>query len=384
MRSNRLRGQMKIVVAPDSFKGTLSAYEAASLIAKAAKECFPEAQVISVPLADGGEGSLACFRSAIGGNYVPVKVCNPYLEPIEAKYLLKDDLAVIEIAECVGLPLVEGRKHVRLTSTYGVGEIIRDALDKGVKEIVLALGGSSTNDGGAGMAVALGARFTDEEGMPILPTGGTLEDIYAADFSELDKRIGDVKFTAMCDVNVPLCGEDGATYVFAPQKGAAYDELEALDKGMRHYGEILNAAFGIDVFALEGGGAAGGLGAGAFAILNAEPERGIDLVLRVTDFGKTISDADMIVTGEGRLDKQSFMGKAADGISRIAQAHGVPVYVIAGAVADDVTASLLTSRGIVAAMATSAGDRPLFEIADSAQKDLYETAKELFKAVKEL
>ena len=367
---------MKIVVAPDSFKGTLSAYEAASLIAKAAKECFPEAQVISVPLADGGEGSLACFRSAIGGNYVPVKVCNPYLEPIEAKYLLKDDLAVIEIAECVGLPLVEGRKHVRLTSTYGVGEIIRDALDKGVKEIVLALGGSSTNDGGAGMAVALGARFTDEEGMPILPTGGTLEDIYAADFSELDKRIGDVKFTAMCDVNVPLCGEDGATYVFAPQKGAAYDELEALDKGMRHYGEILNAAFGIDVFALEGGGAAGGLGAGAFAILNAEPERGIALVLRVIDFEKIISYADMIVTGEGRLDKQSFMGKAVGAVARAAKTAGVRTYCLAGSISDDVTDDTLRENGIELALKCASSD-DWHEIKRSAAADLYRAAAAL-------
>ena len=375
---------MKIVIAPDSFKGTLSAYEASALISKAAKECFPEAQVISVPLADGGEGSLACFRSAIGGNYVSVKVCNPYLEPIEAKYLWKDDLAVIEIAECVGLPLVEGRRHVRLTSTYGVGELIRDAIDKGAREIILALGGSSTNDGGAGMAAALGARFTDEEGMPMLPTGGTLKDIDSADFSGLDKRIRDVKFTAMCDVNVPLCGEGGATYVFAPQKGAAADELEPLDKGMRHYGEILNAAFATDVFSLAGGGAAGGLGAGAYAVLGAKAERGIDLVLRVTRFDEIAKDADMIVTGEGKLDNQSFMGKAADGISRIARRLGVPVYVIAGAVSEEITPDVLTAHGIAAAFAVTAGDRPVYEIADSAPKDLYDTAKDFFKAAGEL
>lgn len=375
---------MKIVIAPDSFKGTLSAYEAAALISKAAKECFPEAQVISVPLADGGEGSLACFRSAIGGNYVPVKVCNPYLEPIEAKYLLKDDLAVIEIAECVGLPLVEGRKHVRLTSTYGVGELIRNAIDKGAREIILALGGSSTNDGGAGMAAALGARFTDEEGMPMLPTGGTLEDIDSADFSGLDKRVSDVKFTAMCDVDVPLCGEGGATYVFAPQKGAAADELESLDKGMRHYGEILNTSFDTDVFSLPGGGAAGGLGAGAYAVLGAKTERGIDLVLRVTRFDEIIKDAYMVITGEGRLDRQSFMGKAADGISRVARSHAVPVYIIAGAVSDEITSELLAQHGISAAIAVNDGERPVFEIADSAPKDLYDAAKNFFDAVAEL
>lgn len=361
---------MKIVIAPDSFKGTLTAYEAALTIA----EAFTDAgETVQFPVADGGEGTLSCFKSAIGGNYVTTSVANPYLERIEAKFLLSGDTAVVEVAEAAGLTLVEGRKNARLTSSFGVGELIRSAMDCGAKRIFVALGGSATNDGGAGLAAALGAKFTDAEGLPLLPTGGTLGDVETIDLSQLDRRIGDVKFTALCDVRSKLLGRDGATYTFAPQKGASVDDVETMEQGMASYAEKIYKATGKDVKTLAGGGAAGGIGAALAAYLNAEIAPGAEAVLKAMDFERALSGADVVITGEGRLDKQSFMGKVVGTVAAAAHRAGVKTYCLAGDIAAEVTDDMLAENHIELAVKCASSD-DWNRIKVSAHADLYKVA----------
>lgn len=362
---------MKIVIAPDSFKGTLTAYEAALTIAEAFTGAADE--IIQLPVADGGESTLSCFRSAIGGNYVDVNVANPYMERITAKYLLSGDTAVVEVAEAAGLTLVEGRKNVRLTTSYGVGELIKAALDAGAKKIYVAVGGSATNDGGAGLAAALGVKFTDAEGLPMLPTGGTLGEIERIDVSELDKRISEVKFTALCDVHVPLLGKDGAVYVFAPQKGASVEDLELLESGMASYAALLSHTTGKEIASLAGGGAGGGIGAGLSAFLNAELIPGAGAVLKAMHFEEALSGATAVITGEGRLDRQSFMGKVVGTVADIAKGARVKTYCLAGDISSEITDSLLAEHGIELAI-RCASETDFIKLRLSAQTDLYKAA----------
>lgn len=361
---------MKIVIAPDSFKGTLTAYEAALTVA----EAFTGAcETVQFPVADGGEGTLSCFRSAIGGNYVEANVADPYLERIKAKFLLAGDTAVVEVAEAAGLNLVEGRKNARLTSSFGVGELIRKAMDCGAKRIFVALGGSATNDGGAGLAAALGVKFTDAEGLPLLPTGGTLGEIESIDVSQLDERVRDVKFTALCDVRAKLLGNEGATYTFAPQKGASVDELESMEQGMASYAEKLHLATGTDVKNIAGGGAAGGIGAALAAYLNAEIAPGAEAVLKAMNFEAALSDADAVITGEGRLDKQSFMGKVVGTVAAAAHRAGVRTYCLAGDISSEITDDLLAENHIELAVKCASSD-DWNRIKVSAHADLYKAA----------
>lgn len=364
---------MKLVIAPDSFKGTLSAYEAANTIAEAFSAPF---STTLMPIADGGEGTLAAFRAALGGEYVTASVSNPYLEPIDAKFLLIGDIAVVEIAEAAGLTLVEGRKNAKLTSSYGVGELIRAALDAGAKKIYLAVGGSATNDGGAGMIAALGARFTDAEGLPMLPTGGTLEDIGSIDISCMDFRLRDAEFTALTDVDIKLLGDSGATKIFAHQKGATADDIETLERGMAKYAASVQNVTGTDISDIPGGGAAGGIGAAAAAFLNATISPGAEAVLKAMGFSAAIKDADAVITGEGRLDRQSFMGKAVGAVARAAKTAGVRTYCLAGSISDDVTDDTLRENGIELALKCASSD-DWQEIKRSAAADLYRAAAAL-------
>lgn len=360
---------MKIVIAPDSFKGTIGAFEAARTIAEAFTGV---ADLKEIPVSDGGEGTLSCFRAALGGSYVEKSVADPFMERITAKFLLIDDTAVVESAECIGLTLVADRKNVRLTCSYGFGEMIKFALDKGVKRIILALGGSATNDGGAGMLAALGARFIDAEGLPMLPTGGTLYDIGGIDLSGIDPRIKNTEFVTLTDVTAPLLGEKGATMVFAKQKGAAADDLAELEKGMAHYAELLSAVSCKDL-SVPGAGAAGGIGAAAYAALNAKTVSGAAAVLDLSGFYREITDADMVITGEGRLDEQSFMGKVVGAVSEAAKKLGIPVYVLAGDVADEIDSETLSEHGITLAVKCSSESDPAL-IAQRAHTDLYKSA----------
>lgn len=320
---------MKIIICPDSFKGTLSAREVCDCIEEGVLDALPNAETIKIPIADGGEGS----SDVMGVKKKYTEVSGPYFEKTEAFIgFLGEERAVVEMAVCAGLPLVGERKHPRLTTTYGVGELIKAALDDGAKEILLCLGGSATNDAGCGMAAALGARFTDKNGTEFIPTGGTLKDIDKIDLSSLDPRLKTVKLSAMCDVKNPLFGENGAAFVYAPQKGADEETVKLLDSGLHHFSDKCHECLSVDVSALEGGGAAGGMGAGVVALLGGSLMRGIDAVLGICGFSEAVKGADLVITGEGRFDSQSLCGKVVSGVGEHMKDSSAPLLVIAGSI----------------------------------------------------
>lgn len=365
---------MKIVIAPDSFKGTVSAARAAELIAVGLRHTYPDAELVRCPIADGGEGTMDCLQKVLGGRIIYREVRGPFLEPVNARFLLTHaGVAVVETAEAIGLPLAGDKKNPMLTSTYGAGELIKAAMDEGAKEILLTLGGSSTNDGGIGMAAALGLKITHSSGREFLPTGGTLSDIKALDFSALDTRMNKTVFTALCDVTTKPTGPSGAAYVFAPQKGAQPEDLPILDKGLYNLAARIKEATGKDYLDLVGGGAAGGLGMGAAAFLNAKLKKGIDTVLELIRFREQIRDADAVITGEGKVDNQSFMGKVLSGVASRVKDSPAKLYIIAGASAAD--EETLALYGVQKLYTTSAPGRSWEDIRAHAEEDLLNTAK---------
>lgn len=322
---------MKIIACPDSFKGTLTAREASECIEEGVLSVFPDADVIKLPIADGGEGT--CDVLGVRKEYVTVH--GPYFEEISTYVgFIGDgcDRAVVEMALCAGLPLVGDNKNPERTTTYGVGEMIRYALDRGAKEILLCLGGSATNDCGCGMAAALGAIFTDDDGSSFIPTGKTLINIAGIDLSLMDERLRSVRITAMCDVKNPLYGKDGAAYVYAPQKGADADCVVRLDEGLRNFADACLSSLDVDVSEIEGGGAAGGMGAGVIALLCGKLTRGIFAVLDVCRFDELIGNCDLVISGEGRFDSQSLCGKVIDGIGERLKDTDIPFVAVCGSV----------------------------------------------------
>ena len=327
----------KFVFIPDSFKGTLSSQKICDILTAKAKKHFPDVITVNIPVADGGEGSVDAFLTALGGEKVIVKVKNPYFEDMDSFYGLIDGgkTAVIEMAACAGLPLVEDRKNPCKTTTYGVGQLILDAASRGVSKIIVGLGGSSTNDGGCGAAAAVGVKFKNKDGEEFVPTGGTLKDIDSIDFSGKDKLLSGIEFVTMCDIDNPMYGKTGASYIFAPQKGADPEMVEFLDQGMINLCEVIKKGKGQDLSEVPGGGAAGAMGAGMIAFFDSRLQMGIQTVLDTVGFDQIISDADMIFTGEGKLDSQSLRGKVVIGVAARAQKQSVPVTVIVGGAADD-------------------------------------------------
>ncbi len=325
---------MKIIVATDSFKGTISASEATEIIADALSEKLPTSQVIKMPIADGGEGSTDCFVDALGGGYVVTTVKNCFFEDVQVKIGIVEagETAIVEMAQAAGLHFAEGRKNPLLTTTYGVGQMISVAAGLGVKRILLCLGGSATNDLGCGAAAALGVRFIDANGEDTLPLGGTLDEVEAIDTSFVPENIRNVEFICLCDVKSTLTGESGAARMFAPQKGASEKAVELLEANAIHMQDVILRDLGIDLSNLEGGGAAGGFGAGAVAFLGATIRGGIDEILSRIGFENALEDADTVITGEGRADEQSSKGKAVSGVIEAAKRHEVPVFVVAGSV----------------------------------------------------
>ena len=325
---------MKIIVATDSFKGTISASEATEIIADAISEKLPTSKVIKMPIADGGEGSTDCFVDALGGGYVVTTVKNCFFEDVQVKIGIVDggETAIVEMAQAAGLAFAEGRKNPLLTTTYGVGQMISVAAGLGVSRIKLCLGGSATNDLGCGAAAALGVRFLDENGEETLPLGGTLDEVKHVDLSFVPDSIRNVEFICLCDVKSTLTGESGAARMFAPQKGASEKAVELLEANALHMQEVILNDLGIDLSTLEGGGAAGGFGAGAVAFLGATIKGGIDEILESIGLENALEDADAVITGEGRVDEQSSKGKAVSGIIAAAEKHEVPVIVIGGSV----------------------------------------------------
>ena len=330
----------KYILIPDSFKGTMSSVEICQIVAEALRAQEPDAEIRAIPVADGGEGTVDAFLAAAGGQRIAVACTGPYGEPVTACYgLLPDGTAVVEMAAAAGLPMVGENRDPEQTTTYGVGQLIVHAARHGARQIVLALGGSATNDGGCGAAAAAGVRFYDEAGAVFVPVGGTLKDIARIDMSGVDEAVRRVPFMTMCDIDNPLCGPTGASAVFGPQKGADAAMVRRLDDGLRHLAEVIRRDLGHDVLSLSGGGAAGGFGAGAAAFFASPLRMGIDVVLELTDFARLAADADLIITGEGRLDSQSLRGKVVIGVARRARALGIPVAALVGASETDIAAA---------------------------------------------
>ena len=326
----------KAIVISDSFKGTLSSREICAIARDCFRRVLPDWQVVCVPVADGGEGTVACFQEACGGEVMPCTVRGPFGEPVEAAWLrLPGGRAVIEMASCAGLPLAGDRRDPRITTTYGVGEQIRHAVEAGCTEILLGLGGSCTNDGGCGAAAALGVRFLDGAGRPFVPTGGTLDRIARIDPREAEARLSGVTLTAMCDIDNPLYGPAGAAAVFGPQKGADPAMVDFLDGQLRALDETVRRELGAELADRPGAGAAGGFGFGAAALLGGTLRPGIEAVLDLVDFDALLEGCGLVFTGEGRLDSQSLRGKVISGVGRRAARRNVPVVVVAGGVEPD-------------------------------------------------
>jgi glycerate kinase len=328
----------KIVVAADSFKGSLTAVQACGAIAAGVRRALPDAEVIAVPVGDGGEGTMNALSGALRASEVPCRIHGPLKEPLEAFYAVTPDgnTAVIEVAAAAGLTLVsQERRNPLDTTSFGVGEMIGDALERGVRLFIVGLGGSATNDAGAGMLAALGFRFYDNAGKVInVPCGKDLEHIVRIDGSSVIPELAEASFVAACDVSNPLYGPDGAAYVFAPQKGASEADVEVLDSGLRSFSEAMISSGYEDVSQLPGAGAAGGLG-GAFAgFLHADLKHGVDMVLDAVGFRQTIDGARLVITGEGRIDSQTLMGKTPAGVLAVASEKSIPVIAIGGSVED--------------------------------------------------
>ena len=322
----------KFVIIPDSFKGTLSSIEVCDIIENEILNVFNDAEIKKIPVADGGEGSVDAFLEGLKGEKVFVEVNDPFFQKMTSFYGLIDqgETAVIEMAACAGLPLVGNKKDPRITTTYGVGELLLHAIEHGVKKVILGIGGSSTNDGGCGFAAALGVKFYDQNHETFIPTGGTLHQIHQIDKSNLDKRLNQIELITMCDIDNPLYGKEGAAYVFGPQKGADPEMVEFLDQGLKHLAKTVHQSLGIDDPYFKGAGAAGGLGYGAKVFANSKIQMGIETVLDAMQFDELAKDADYIITGEGQMDFQSLRGKVAIGVARRAKRTKAKVIAVVG------------------------------------------------------
>lgn len=329
---------MKIAIAPDSFKGSLTAMQVANAINRGIKKVDEQIETILIPMADGGEGTVQSLIDATGGEIVTVTVKNPLLKPINAFYGILGDgkTAIIEMASASGLPLLSiDERNPLKTTTFGTGELIKDALDKGCRKIIIGLGGSATNDGGSGMIIALGAKLLDGNGSEIGFGGESLSKLHTIDLSGFDKRIAECQFIAACDVTNPLCGEQGASAVYGPQKGATPNDVKLLDTNLLHFANKIFAQLNKQVKDMPGAGAAGGLGAGVVAFLNAKLEKGIEIIIMITQLSEKIKNCDLIITGEGMIDFQTAFGKTPFGVAQAAKKYNIPVIAIAGGLGKD-------------------------------------------------
>ena len=324
----------KCLIMPDSFKGTLSAVQICEIIKKQINKHFPDCNVIAIPVADGGEGTVDSFLYASNAKKIEIITSGPYGECIKTYYAKIEDTAIIEMASAAGLPMVENNKNPIKTTTYGVGTIIKEVVKNGCKNIIVGLGGSCTNDGGVGMARALGTIFYDERGQEIVPYSNEFYKIAHIDNSATEKFLKDCKITAMCDIDNPLCGKKGASYIFGPQKGANSEMVFELDKNLKHLSNIILKSLRKDVCNMPGAGAAGGMGAGIVAFLNGNLKSGIDTVLDFIEFEKLSKNADIIFTGEGKIDSQSLRGKVVIGIAQRAKKQNIPVIAVVGTIGE--------------------------------------------------
>lgn len=412
----------KVILIPDSFKGTLSSTQICEIISAEIKKQFPSCKVISIPVADGGEGSVDCFLSALGGQKISATVNGPHFEkmkpyfgmianrnsndsygnklnntqPVADKFnttkfstsesnttkfnTIEDLTAVIEMASCAGLPLVENNKDPLGTTTYGVGELILAATKQNAQKIIVGLGGSCTTDGGCGAAAACGVKFYDKTEKCFVPTGGTLKQIKRIDISELNPMIKNTEIIAMCDIENPMYGPEGAASVFGPQKGASPDEVKLLDEGLIHLSKIIERDLRLNVAAVPGAGAAGAMGAGMIAFFGARLQMGIETVLDTVHFSETIKGADLVFTGEGRLDAQSLRGKVVIGVAKRSQKEGVPVIALVGGVDGDMKATY--DMGVTAIAPINRSPQDFSISKNKSAKNLAATAQDVLRAIK--
>lgn len=374
----------KFLLIPDSFKGTMSSDEICSIMEKAVRHNYPDAQIISIPVADGGEGSVEAFLKAMGGEKVKITVKGPFFQDMEAFYGIVEEgkTAIIEMAACAGLPLVENNPDPTKTTTYGVGQLIEDAISRGCKKMIMGLGGSCTNDAGAGAAAALGVVFTNDRGDAFIPTGGTLKDIAHIDKSKLLPSLKEIELITMCDIDNPLYGEKGAAYVFAPQKGATPEVVKDLDEGLRHLDQILQKDLNLSLAEIKGAGAAGGMGCGMVAFFGSALQMGIETVLDTVKFDELLKDADYVFSGEGKIDTQSIRGKVVIGIAKRTKKANVPLIAFVGDIGDDIEEAYnLGVSGIFSI------NRVAVEYKDAkkrAREDMYLTVDNLMRYMKAL
>ena len=324
---------MKFVIAPDKFKGSLTGFEFCNAVEDGLRMVFPDAKILKMPLADGGDGTIEVVKHYLKGKKITIKVNGPLFWPVNASYVYspESNIAYIEMAEASGLKLLKDtERNCMESSTFGTGELIEDALEKGATEIILGIGGSATNDGGMGMANALGYLFFDENGKELKPIGGNLMAVRKVDASKIHPKLGEVKFKVACDVSNPFHGSNGAAKIYAEQKGASPEEIELLDEGLRNYAKIINGQFGIDLQKIAGSGAAGGIGGGAVVFLKGQLASGIDLIKEMADFDNAIQEVDWIITGEGQLDAQTLSGKTISGVVNSAGKKHIPVAALCG------------------------------------------------------
>ncbi len=372
---------MKFIFASDSFKGSLTSIEICRLLTKAAKHIFPDCSILEFPIGDGGEGTVDSFIYHTNGKLENIVVHGPYMEKISTTYgIINNDTAIIEMASASGLSLVPtAKRDPRYTTSYGTGELIKDAIQKGFKNILIAIGGSCTNDGGIGCMRALGVQFLDKNGNALEGIGKDLINIHTIDTSHLID-FHDVHFTIMCDVDNPLCGENGATYVFGAQKGATPLIQKELEEGMCHYRDLLSKNYGIDCDSMKGAGAAGGLGAALYTFLKAEMKSGIEVVLDYIHFDDALKDVDVVISGEGRIDAQSNYGKVLSGIANHTKRMNVPLIALCGSKGNG--ADEMLENGISKIYTIQEENMTLEYAIENANTLYYHKAIEVFRDIK--
>ena len=380
-----MKKDLVIVLAPDSFKESMTAKEACVAMERGIKKVNSNIQCIHVPMADGGEGTMQSLVDATGGEVYSLEVVGPLGNKVKAEYgiLGNGEIGVLEMASASGIHLVSlEERNPLITTTYGTGELIKACLDRGVKKLLIGIGGSATNDVGVGVIQALGGRLLDKEGNELGFGGGELEKLDRIDLTNFDRRLKDVVIEVACDVSNPLCGENGASYIFGPQKGASVEMIKILDNNLKHYAKVIKEQFGKDVLEIAGAGAAGGLGAGLMVFLNGNLKKGIEIVIEYSGLEKKVKNCDMVWTGEGSIDFQTQYGKTPLGVATVAKKYNKPVVALAGRVGDDI--DILYEKGIDSIFGIMRGVTTIDEALKNGKENIERTSENIARLMEML
>lgn len=380
-----MKKDLVIVLAPDSFKESMTAKEVCVAMERGIKKVNSNIQCIHVPMADGGEGTMQSLVDATGGEVYSLEVVGPLGNKVKAEYgiLGNGEIGVLEMASASGIHLVSlEERNPLITTTYGTGELIKACLDRGVKKLLIGIGGSATNDGGVGVIQALGGRLLDKDGNELGFGGGELEKLDRIDLTNFDRRLKDVVIEVACDVSNPLCGENGASYIFGPQKGASVEMIKILDNNLKHYAKVIKEQFGKDVLEIAGAGAAGGLGAGLMVFLNGDLKKGIEIVIEYSGLEKKVKNCDMVWTGEGSIDFQTQYGKTPLGVATVAKKYNKPVVALAGRVGDDI--DILYEKGIDSIFGIMRGVTTIDEALKNGKENIERTSENIVRLMEML